>query len=255
MPPPEKLTELHQNLDFHYPKAYLNAWAQGVRPDWARFLFKVFKENVPSFFEEDRELSVMDLGCGPSICNIISASICSNKIYLAELLEGNRNEIIKYLCRDADAWNWQPYFEFQASLENDEDESSIEKRVRRSITGILECNLASDNVFEPDVFNKKVDIMICSLVFDVVCTEPGALAIVMSRALKFLSEDGIMIIQGSLGEHHYSVGSALLPVLDIQKDEFMDVVEKLNLEILNWSTTERCSTHYFTILRRKSSCI
>ena len=26
-----------------------------------------------------------------------------------------------------------------------------------------------------------------------------------------------MIIQGSLGEHHYSVGSALLPVLDIQK--------------------------------------
>lgn len=43
MTDPVKLAELHQNLDFHYPKSYLNAWAQGVRPDWANFLFKVFK--------------------------------------------------------------------------------------------------------------------------------------------------------------------------------------------------------------------
>ena len=133
MPDPKELTRLHENLNFHYPKSYLNAWAAGVRPDWATFLFKVFKvkskirnsvtmtaviylkEDVPALLDAEN-LSVMDLGCGPSICNIISASLCSHHIYMAELLEGNRKEIIKFLCNDTDAWNWAPYFEFQVKL-------------------------------------------------------------------------------------------------------------------------------------------
>jgi len=251
MTDPEKLTQLHQNLNMHYPKSYLNAWAQGVRPDWAEFLYKVFKDDVPNLLADDRDMSIMDIGCGPSICNVISASLCSRRIYLAELLEGNRNEIIKFLCNDPDAWNWLPYFEFQATLESDEDPTSIEKRLKRSITGILECNLADEQVFAPDVFRKKVDVMICSLVFDVICIDIKQLESVMNRALRFLSDDGLMLVQGSLGEHHYSVGSAMLPVLDINQDEFMDVVNKLDLEVLRWQTTVRVSTHYFTLLRRK----
>ena len=39
------------------------------------------------------------------------AALC--RIYLAELLEGNRQEIVKYLCNDEDAWNWEPYYQFQ----------------------------------------------------------------------------------------------------------------------------------------------
>ena len=137
MSDPKELARLHENLNFHYPKTYLNAWASGVRPDWATFLFQVFKvtkdqifsydhdcviylkEDVPALLNVENNISVMDLGCGPSICNIISASMCSNHIYMAELLEGNRQEIIKFLCNDADAWNWAPYFEFQVrSLSN-----------------------------------------------------------------------------------------------------------------------------------------
>ena len=34
---------------------------------------------------------------------------------------------------------------------------------------------------------------------------------------RFLSGPGLLVVQGSLGEHHYSVGSALLPVLDISQ--------------------------------------
>ena len=48
MPGPEELTELHQKLNLHYPQSYLLAWAQGVRPDWAEFLHKVFTEDVPA---------------------------------------------------------------------------------------------------------------------------------------------------------------------------------------------------------------
>ena len=33
---------------------------------------------------------VLDLGCGPSICNILAASRWTDHIYLADLLQGNR---------------------------------------------------------------------------------------------------------------------------------------------------------------------
>lgn len=115
MADPVNLTVLHQNLDFHYPKTYLNAWAAGVRPDWATFLFNVFREDVPRLLRRDGDVSIMDLGCGPSICNIISASMCSDRILMAELLPGNRREIVKFLCDEDDAWNWDPYFEFQVT--------------------------------------------------------------------------------------------------------------------------------------------
>ena len=76
-----------------------------------------FQDDVPNLLADDRDMSIMDIGCGPSICNVISASLCSRRIYLAELLEGNRNEIIKFLCNDPDAWNWLPYFEFQVRID------------------------------------------------------------------------------------------------------------------------------------------
>ena len=98
---------------------------------------------------------------------------------------------------------------------------------------------------------------------------------------RFLNEEGLLLVQGSIDEHHYTIGSAILPVLDIKEVseshknsleiftctvcptdmtrswmwfqvDFMAVVNKLDLEVLRWTTTVRCSTHYFTVLRRKS---
>ena len=82
---------MHQTLNYHYPKTYLNAWAQGVRTDWAEFLDRLFLAEVPAHLVDgdgDGPGVVLDMGAGPSICNIIAASRWSGHIYLAELLEG-----------------------------------------------------------------------------------------------------------------------------------------------------------------------
>ena len=92
---------------------------------------------------------VVDLGCGPSICSIISASrsfrllilvliffvsyfvysqliFCaispppagcrwSREIYLAELLGGNRREVERWLGEEEGAFDWQHYLDFQVA--------------------------------------------------------------------------------------------------------------------------------------------
>ena len=34
------------------------------------------------------------------------------------------------------------------------------------------------------------------------------------------------------------------------QEELMEVVRSVGLEVVRWETTVRCSTHYFTVLRR-----
>jgi len=253
MTEPEELTRMHQTLNYHYPKTYLNAWAQGVRTEWAEFLDRVFLSDVPDQLGDGDGGSgvVLDMGSGPSICNIIAASRWSSHIYLAELLEGNRKEIQKFLDNADDVWNWQPYFDFQGILEINADTHSIEERVKNSVSGVIECNLATEEVFAKGVLNEEVDVLICSLVFDVVCTDPGNLELVITRALQCMAEDGLMIVQGSLGEERYCVGSAVFPVLNIDEETLRKVFENLSLEVVRWETTVRLSTHYFTVLKRK----
>ena len=66
-------------------------------------------------------------------------------------------------------------------MEINPDPASIEERVRSSVAGVIECNLATEEVFGKGVLKEEVDVLICSLVFDVVCTEPGQLEVVMRR--------------------------------------------------------------------------
>ena len=136
-------------------------------------------------------------------------------------------------------------------MEINPDPASIEERVRSSVAGVIECNLATEEVFGKGVLKEEVDVLICSLVFDVVCTEPGQLEVVMRRAMKSMSREGLMVVQGSLGEERYCVGSAVFPVLNIDQDTLFTVFQNLSLEVVRWETTVRCSTHYFTVLRRK----
>jgi len=82
---------------------------------------------------------------------------------------------------------------------------------------VLPCDLSTEEVFtELRCPSAPVDILIASLVFDVVCVDASQLEVMMKRALRWLKPEGLMLVQGSLGEYHYTVGSASMPVLDIQ---------------------------------------
>ena len=124
--------------------------------------------------------------------------------------------------------------------------------MKKSVAGVIECNLATEEVFPEGALNEEVDVLICSLVFDVVCTDPSSLEVVMTRALTCLKQDGLMVVQGSLGEERYCVGSAVFPVLNIDQKTLLEVFENLSLEAkLTWAYAVRVSRHSVTVLNIK----
>ena len=55
------------------------------------FVFLISEED-----ENPSEKRILDVGCGPSISNIISASKWSQNIILADFLESNRREVERF---------------------------------------------------------------------------------------------------------------------------------------------------------------
>ncbi len=94
----EDLRRRHAALDAHYASAYLNTWCCGpVRKEWAKFLHEVFESLLKKVSECDRDRVVLDVGCGPSMAGVMSASRWSKNIYLCDYLKSNRyhNLLIK----------------------------------------------------------------------------------------------------------------------------------------------------------------
>ena len=54
------------------------------------------KINIVDDNKEPKQRTVLDIGCGPSISNIISASKWSQDIILADFLDSNRKEVERF---------------------------------------------------------------------------------------------------------------------------------------------------------------
>jgi hypothetical protein len=60
-----------------------------------------------------------------------------------------------------------------------------------------------------------------------------------------------MVVQGSLGEKIYSVGSALFPVLEIDEEGVRDVFQQQGFEPVAMEKCEKVSKHYFAVFKRR----
>ena len=60
---------------------------------------------------------LLDLGTGPSITSVISASKYCDTITVSDYSPGNRRYLQQWIDRDEDAFDWTPYISFVASLE------------------------------------------------------------------------------------------------------------------------------------------
>ena len=80
-----------------------------------------------------KDCKLLDVGCGPSIANIISASKSFSHITMADYLTSNRDEVARFKSDAEDAFQWQHYFDFCGDLEPNTPIEDIMQRTRNAI--------------------------------------------------------------------------------------------------------------------------
>ena len=92
-------------------------------------------------------LKVLDYGAGPVIMSIISAARTASEIVLSDLAESNLEALRKWLRRDAEAFDWSPYFDHVVQTlegKGEEEAREREERLRETVKDVAYCNIEED---------------------------------------------------------------------------------------------------------------
>jgi hypothetical protein len=139
----ENLAEVVEDYALFQPMDYLAEYHM----DWdeedkfaSDFLHSSFESIAP-------QNSMIDVGGGPTLYQLISARNKVNTITCAEFLEVNRREIEKWRANAPDAFNWDPYFKHYLRLEKQAYCKSIEEMkisLRSKLSEIVPYDFTKD---------------------------------------------------------------------------------------------------------------
>ena len=73
----------------------------------------------------------------------------------------------------------------------------------------------------------------------------------LKRSLK--PSTGVLVLQGSLGESVYTVGSALFPAMTVEEDALRKIFDRCGLIVEEWRVCVKESRHYFALLKQVQS--
>ncbi len=98
--------------------------------------------------------------------------------------------------------------------------------------------------------HEEFDFIIASLIFDVVAVNKTMFIDALANVLQYLKTGGLILIHGSIGEHIYTVGSAVFPAMTADESLILSIFEDLSLQVLQWELCQKLTTHYYAVLKK-----
>jgi SAM-dependent methyltransferase len=125
------------------PKEYLAQYyaTAGVAEDEKgilQFVLNFLLEKKRTFSE------MLEVGCGPTIHHAVPFAPYVDRLYMADYLKSNLQEVEKWIHEETTAHDWTPYTSGMLAFEGNNSESAISERmkmIRSKITGLLPCNV------------------------------------------------------------------------------------------------------------------
>ena len=201
------------------------------RPDV--FLFRMESLHRAYSDLQKSSLKVLDYGAGPTIFTVISAAQRASDITMADVVEGNRKALQKWLKRDPTAYNWSPFFDHVVrKLEGgcEEGARGREERVREIVKNVVHCDINADPPVERG-FEGPYDVVMDSWCLAYACTTKEAYEKGITKLVGLLKAGGTLMIFASQrtqpGEYH--VGSATFPSLPLSGEYVGRVLQEKGL--------------------------
>lgn len=157
---------------------------------------------------------LLEIGSGPTIHNIASASAYFPEIVQSDFVEANCEELRRWLGGKSQL-DWSPFLEAIARIEGYQDLSSgirdIEVRIRRSVQSVVHCDVLADRVI-PEEVKSKFDLILTSLTLECAAPDFESFLSILMRLNQLLCVGGGLIMIGFLngkkwktvgGEFHY----------------------------------------------------
>ena len=184
-------------------------------------------------------LSVLDVGTGPSIDQIISVAPYAYQIILAEYAASNRTELKAWLENEKSAHDWMPHFKKIITEVEGKDETEVEKRVamvRKRVRAVVPCDITKDPPL-PEEYLQQYDIVQSFLCLQAACETMEDCFAAIARMASLVKPGGKIVLyfidqneaEGMPGKSYYYVGSEIFFTLPISAASVVKALENAGL--------------------------
>lgn len=139
---------------------------------------------------------LFEIGCGPTVHRIASASRVFSEIIQCEFSEHNREIVQKWLKKDPSAQDWERFIRIAARQEEfgdlDKGIKEIESRIRQKVKKIIPCDVLQKTVIPEDV--GKCDVLFTSYCLEGACPTPEAYKSAVRKLGKYIVPGGGLIM-------------------------------------------------------------
>lgn len=200
----------------------------------AMTLYRIFQN------ERIKGKRLLDVGSGPIVHRIASASKVFSEIFLSDYAEANRKELQKWLNNDPFALDWSKFIKMTAKFEEygntEKGVKAIESRIRQKVKKILPCDILQNQPIEEDI--GMFDVVFTSYCLECVCPTPEAFKSAIKKLEKYITPSGalimIMIIESSYCIYVNQSEEIKFNDLSVTEQLLTESLKEANLKIKHW---------------------
>ncbi|XP_062894126.1 phenylethanolamine N-methyltransferase [Mobula hypostoma] len=185
---------------------------------------------------EIRGQTLLDIGSGPTLYQVISACDFFTTVILSDYLESNREELRRWLRAEPGAFDWSPYVKYVCGLEGRSDQwQAREQRMREAIKDVCHCDIMKAEPLHPRVL-EPVDAISTTFCLESVCSDKESLERALSNITSLLKPGGFLLMIGALGESYYLAGEVRLSVVPVDEGYVKEAVSRSGYRICVFKT-------------------
>jgi hypothetical protein len=183
--------------------------------------------------------TMIDVGSGPTIYQVISTRRCAREITMSDYLAGNREEIKKWMNAEEDAFNWDRTFTAYAELEGNvaspEVLTQMKAELRARFKGVVRCDVRKRQTLGADS-QKQYDIVSSHYVAESITNKETIFVRSLRNVINLAKKDGYLLLSFLCESNQYQVGGTAFSAFPFRISFLMSLLEALNCEILESET-------------------
>ncbi|NXF09259.1 NNMT methyltransferase, partial [Smithornis capensis] len=216
------------------PQVYLKEfYSLSDSREWATVFLKQNLRSLHKIFSLDglKGDTLIDVGCGPTIYQLLSACEHFREITALDYTDQNRRELEKWLKNEAGAFDWVPVVKYVCELEGDRDKwAEKQEKLRKKVKQVLKCDVTKANPTDP-VSLPPADCIVSTLCLEAACKDLPAFRRALRNISTLVKPGGHLVLVTVLKETYYAFNDQVFSCLRLEKHEVEEAVEAAGFQV------------------------
>ncbi|XP_040472198.1 nicotinamide N-methyltransferase [Falco naumanni] len=175
--------------------------------------------------------TLIDVGCGPTIYQLLSACEHFQEIIALDYTDQNRQELEKWLKNEPGAFDWRPVVKYVCELEGDREKwAEKEEKLRKKVKQVLKCDVTKANPTDP-VSLPPADCIISTLCLEAACKDLATFRSAVRNIGALVKPGGHLVMVTVLRETYYAFNKQVFSCLHLERNMVEEAVEGAGFDV------------------------